>query len=635
MSKTSKYWKLREQENRQRLKTLEFIDSYNKQIEQTYRRMLDSVQKEIDAFYGRYADKEGITIAEARKRVSQLDIEAYARKAKQYVQDKNFSDKANAEMKLYNLTMKVNRLELLKSNIGLELVNGFDDLEKLFGEKLTEEGIKEFRRQAGILGDTVTDTDSNKRYEKLADRLARASFHNATFSDRIWMHQDLLRNEIDKSLQQALISGRSMERLARDIRNAFGTSTKNAQRLMRTEIRRMQTDVAAESYKKNGNEKYEYMALGQHPCDICSSMNGKVYNVKDMEVGLNAPPMHPNCMCSTAPYVDEKAYQEWLDSLDAENTSVTNKQIDNMSIEELQEYANRYIEEQFMDRTFKGKVDFKGISVENARNIVKALDSVYGMFPELQKLSGIKVVSPTSRIGKKAFPGGEDAVFSYSPVEHGIFVNKNILHNLKSVNEYMTRAQESWDLVMSNIGKLTSEQQKVALRYKEAGRSLVQGDSVEGLFIHEMGHHMQWTGLSTKETNNITANKSKYASNISGYATTSNSEYLAESFSAYMKGEKKKLDPNYVSVLEKKQKRIVSQTAAGENKVLKVKKSIDFPTIRLSKQEYAHVMSELATNMSKEQRQKSIVKKAIGNYYYTVENNGFGDYRIIGKEPIE
>lgn len=319
MSK-SKYWKLREQENRQRLKTLEFINSYNKQIEQTYRRMLDSVQKEIDAFYGRYADKEGITIAEARKRVSQLDIEAYARKAKQYVQDKNFSDKANAEMKLYNLTMKVNRLELLKSNIGLELVNGFDDLEKLFGEKLTEEGIKEFRRQAGILGDTVTDTDSNKRYEKLADRLARASFHNATFSDRIWMHQDLLRNEIDKSLKQALISGRSMERLARDIRNAFGTSTKNAQRLMRTEIRRMQTDVAAESYKRNGNEKYEYMALGQHPCDICSSMNGKIYNVKDMEVGLNAPPMHPNCMCSTAPYVDEKAYQEWLDSFGASAT---------------------------------------------------------------------------------------------------------------------------------------------------------------------------------------------------------------------------------------------------------------------------------------------------------------------------
>ena len=320
MSKTRDYWLIREREARQRQQTLEWINSYNKQIEQTYKQMLDAVQKEIEAFYGRYADAEGITMAEARKRVAKVDIEAYGRKAAKYVKNKTFTEKANAEMKLYNLTMKVNRLELLKSNIGLELVDGFDDLEKYFGKTLTAEGIKEFRRQAGILGDTITDTDKNKRYEKLSDRLARASFHNATFSDRIWMHQDLLKGEIDKALKSAFISGRSMERLARDIKNAFGASTKNVQRLMRTEIRRMQTDVAMESYKKNGNEKYEYMALGQRPCDACRALDGKVFKVKDMEVGLNAPPMHPNCMCSTAPHVDEKEYQEWLDSLDPKDS---------------------------------------------------------------------------------------------------------------------------------------------------------------------------------------------------------------------------------------------------------------------------------------------------------------------------
>ena len=46
------------------------------------------------------------------------------------MKDKEFSDKANAEMRLYNLTMKVNRLELLKAQIGL--VKGFasSDLKK-------------------------------------------------------------------------------------------------------------------------------------------------------------------------------------------------------------------------------------------------------------------------------------------------------------------------------------------------------------------------------------------------------------------------------------------------------------------------------------------------------------------------
>lgn len=295
-------------------------------------------------------------------------------------------------------------LELLKSNIGLELVNGFDDLKKLFGEKLTEEGIKEFRRQAGILGDTVTDTDPNKRYEKLADRLARASFHNATFSDRIWMHQDLLRNEIDKSLKQALISGRSMERLARDIRNAFGTSTKNAQRLMRTEIRRMQTDVAIESYKRNGNEKYEYMALGQHLCDICSSMNGKIYNVKDMEVGLNAPPMHPNCMCSTAPYVDEKAYQEWLDSFgEANEHSTSGSSNNNIS----NNNATNTTEAEAQARKLGVEADYSGIDVKVANEKNLALERGLKHCPDIIKK--IKVIGNAQAINKKF----KDELFDY------------------------------------------------------------------------------------------------------------------------------------------------------------------------------------------------------------------------------
>ena len=69
-----------------------------------------------------------------------------------YVKEKNFSDAANEEMRLYNMTMKVNRLEMLKARMGLELVSGFDELQKFFDEKLTDRTLEEFERQAGILG---------------------------------------------------------------------------------------------------------------------------------------------------------------------------------------------------------------------------------------------------------------------------------------------------------------------------------------------------------------------------------------------------------------------------------------------------------------------------------------------------
>ena len=54
----------------------------------------------------------------------------------------------------------------------------------------------------------------------------------------------------------------------------------------------------------------------------------------------------------------------------------------------------------------------------------------------------------------------------------------------------------------------------------------------------------------------------------------------------------------------------------------------------LPKDEYAKVISEFNTNMSDEDRMCRIVTKPIGDYFYTIINNGFNDYMVIGKRPI-
>ena len=54
----------------------------------------------------------------------------------------------------------------------------------------------------------------------------------------------------------------------------------------------------------------------------------------------------------------------------------------------------------------------------------------------------------------------------------------------------------------------------------------------------------------------------------------------------------------------------------------------------LPKDEYAHVMSEVATNITQDQQNTTIFEKAIGLYIYTFENLGFGNYRVIGKRRI-
>lgn len=302
---SQEYW--RQREAAQRKKNLTSEAEYQKEIQRIYTEMLDSIQQEIDSFYAKYAEKEGITLAQAKQRVSRLDIEEYQRKAAKYVKDRDFSDQANAEMRLYNLTMKINRLEMMKANIGMELVGSFDELQKFFGEKLTNRALDEFERLAGIFGDTVQNN------AKRAATIVNASFHHATFSDRIWMYQDVLKSELSKLLEQGMIQGKGSRELARSLRKVFDTSRSDAERLMSTELRRVQTEAAKQSYEANENDEYEFMtANAQGPCDVCKKLNGKIFKVKDMMPGKNAPPMHPRCHCCTAPHWDEAKFQAYL-----------------------------------------------------------------------------------------------------------------------------------------------------------------------------------------------------------------------------------------------------------------------------------------------------------------------------------
>lgn len=58
-------------------------------------------------------------------------------------------------------------------------------------------------------------------------------------------------------------------------------------------------------------------------------------------------------------------------------------------------------------------------------------------------------------------------------------------------------------------------------------------------------------------------------------------------------------------------------------------------TVKVSPGERRMVERELNTHLTKAQRKKFIVRKAIRNHLYTVENYGFDNYRIIDKMELE
>ena len=295
------YSEIRRQELKHIEQSLKDDRKMKREMAKVYRNSAEDIQRHIDADIMRFAAKENVSMAEAKRIISKTDVEAFQNTAKRYVEEKNFTPKANKELRRYNVTMRTNRLELLQARINLDTVMLAWEEEQLTAKYITEEVIKEHIRQAGILGMTVP---SRSQLETLARSVLLSDVSGATFSDRIWANQNELRSNINQAIERALIRGEhprnaaaSIKRLVRD---EYGMKKRAADRIAITEVARAQTIAGVESFKAAEVDKMMWIAEPD-ACPICSDMDGKVFDIDTS--GLTIP-AHPFCRCSYAGYVE-------------------------------------------------------------------------------------------------------------------------------------------------------------------------------------------------------------------------------------------------------------------------------------------------------------------------------------------
>ena len=74
-----------------------------------------------------------------------------------------------------------------------------------------------------------------------------------------------------------------------------------------TESAAIASAAQKDTLKELGVEQYEILAtLDGKTSEICRDMDGKVFDMKDYEVGVTAPPFHPNCRSTTVPHFDDE-----------------------------------------------------------------------------------------------------------------------------------------------------------------------------------------------------------------------------------------------------------------------------------------------------------------------------------------
>lgn len=297
----------------------EVVAELNRILERT----LDNCKAQAEAWYTRYAAANGITPAEARKRATEADIAALERKAKDYVARRKdtayaFSEQANKEMAEYNFSMKMSREELLMRYIDLELSAGTDEENTLLGDHLTKLSEDELKRQAGLLGMRLPD---HKELTDLARTIATSSFHGETFSYRLWQNQSSLRALLGDGIARSILLGKNpttwMRSLEGHLRDAGNNAKYRLKRLAITEAGRVQIEAQKQSYDRAGYSQY-IVVCEPTACPVCREHDGKVYNVKDLMQGKNAPMFHPFCKCSTAAHMDRREVERGFAELEKE-----------------------------------------------------------------------------------------------------------------------------------------------------------------------------------------------------------------------------------------------------------------------------------------------------------------------------
>lgn len=314
--RNNNYWEYRDKKEREwQEQQLRNDAEFNKMVQSHFDRSLVSIGQDIDAEFNRLALRNKSTVEEARKAVSQADIKAYQVEAKKVVAEANrmraakkhptyndWSSEVNERMRIYNATMRINRLEYLKSQIGLSMVQAGYQIDDDLQTKVAKDYTDELKRQASILSMTMKDSLWTS---KEVQQQIMAQTNSATFSQRLWQNQDALKARLDAVLSTGIIEGSNPREMAAKLKDLVRTAVTNSryvvERIARTESARVQHAAQIKSIKDNG---YRYVKWYAEPgaCKYCREIADN--DEEDLGIGVfnvdDCPsiPVHPNCRCS-------------------------------------------------------------------------------------------------------------------------------------------------------------------------------------------------------------------------------------------------------------------------------------------------------------------------------------------------
>ena len=304
------YWRRRFEQ----LETAQLKKGYDyyADLEREYKRVMESIEKDILKWYTRFAKNNEISFAEAKRMLNTRELTEFRWTVQEYIkygQENAINGAWMKQLENASAWVHISRLESLKLQMQQQVEvlygNQLDGLDKAMRRIYTDgyyHTAYEIQRGIGVGWDLHRLDD--RRVSAVISKPWTADIKN--FSGRIWGSKDQLVNTLHTELTQAIIRGDAPDKAIKSIADKFNVSKKNAGRLVMTESAFFASAAQQDCFNELDVERYEIVAtLDNHTSELCQSLDGKVFDMKDYKVGTTAPPFHCWCRTVTVPYFDD------------------------------------------------------------------------------------------------------------------------------------------------------------------------------------------------------------------------------------------------------------------------------------------------------------------------------------------
>lgn len=329
MAKTnSKYWEKRAV-NRM-IEAERYSEANITRVYRIYDKANKDIDKMIDNVYQNYSKTTGLDKQELQALLSMKETDEFwktldSKGLKQYVKS--------------NYKARITRLEKLKG----ELYARVKDIapKETSIDTSTFKGVM-YNSYNQTIYDTANGIDKEIPFNQLDDRtinqVLNYKWSGENYSQRIWTNTDILAGKIDDIINSAVMTGQSLTKTSKEIQQAFGVSKYYADRLIRTETNYFHNESEYQAYNEMGVEEYVFVSvLDNRTSEECQNHDGKRYKMSERKVGINYPPLHPNCRSTVRAWLGEE--------FDPKKRRVNGEVIDYVNYKDYEKYNLTNIED--------------------------------------------------------------------------------------------------------------------------------------------------------------------------------------------------------------------------------------------------------------------------------------------------